>query len=637
MEKESIKKTRFSASMYNCPYNDNCYQTYGFIVNNSNGYIRCSLEGCFYYKISSLQNNCVDSGIGNLINDSGEIKLCINIKQSISLSSTDEKTYFVNINMDNSYPETLNGQEILINVGHGMSYIIIDESYVLIDNMDRIIKNRIEKSNHNKLYKCNGQSKSCELVNSPEEGYYYSYLINNENKYIIECRNGCISSENKYELSFVKGQYLYWKEISNSNQKIFPGNEKYNILSISEDLSIKKYVGKNFILINRRSILASDDELESSSDLYQCNELLGNCNKVDNIYDGWYVSGDSNYKAIKCSNKECSVQRELSNSCINDGDFIYYDNNYYICVESKKYKLREISGNSLYLDSKNISFPNKMNYLIGYSNYIIGIGRINNDKNINRLSTCKTTDSKSKCIDINNKDILEREYCLKSNKIYMTKSNKCIEQFNTETSVHLFYRNNEITKENYKIYKYELESLPNGIQLYYCNNGNCRVTTGYYKIENNNICRCEYTGCKLLKYSDQGNQSGDITLISTGKLKYGKDVNHVIGSMIKGSYYYIEGKNNFPGSENLKSFLVEAGDNYYIVFSGDGYYLINSSNNMEKTDPEKNEIINNRKRQNVILDGVFLKKINSNSTRDINYSRIEKDNLMNRLDKTILL
>jgi len=45
-------------------------------------------------------------------------------------------------------------------------------------------------------------------------------------------------------------------------------------------------------------------------------------------------------------------------------------------VESKKCDLNEVLGNSYYLTKNNYNIPNKMNYIICYSDYVIGIGKM---------------------------------------------------------------------------------------------------------------------------------------------------------------------------------------------------------------------------------------------------------------------
>jgi len=535
-----IRKSHYGAIMYNCPYEGSCYQTYGYIVNNNNGFIRCSLEGCIYNNVSLLKENCEKAEIGSLVYNSGEIGICINKKESKSILKSKNKSFLLSIDINNSYPETFSGNEILININEGVSYITVDDSYILISNTNEIINNINIKSD-NKLYQCNGNDRTCKLIESPENGYYYSYLINQS--IIISCNNYCISTSNEHGLIFTKDQYLYC-------EKYFPGNEDLNILSYSDGISIKKYDGKDFILLNKGK-LATESEKELMTDLYQCNEFLGNCNKVETIYDGWYVSGDPNYKAIKCSNEKCIIQKELSKYCKVEGELIYNENSYYICVGSKTHNLKEISGTSLYLTKNNHSFPNKKNYLISYTNYIIGVGVISSNSNFYEIPTCKNVNSNSACTDTNNFNISEGEYCILNNKIYMTSSNSCIEQFKSESTVNIFFGSILINLKNLEKYKEEFISLPNGIRMYYCKNGKCRTTSGYYKFKSGYICRCEYIGCE--KVSNKGVKYGDISNISSGELiyKYGK------GSMEANNYYYIEGPNNFPGADNLRSFLVE--------------------------------------------------------------------------------
>jgi len=50
-------------------------------------------EGCVKGNIHLLKNDCEEAGIGNLINISGNIKICINKKESVLLSNTQVKTF----------------------------------------------------------------------------------------------------------------------------------------------------------------------------------------------------------------------------------------------------------------------------------------------------------------------------------------------------------------------------------------------------------------------------------------------------------------------------------------------------------------------------------------------------------------
>ena len=615
LDVNNIKESHYGATMYNCPKNDDCYQTYGYIYNKkSDGYIKCSSEGCIHYQLSSLSDNCADAGIGNLINVSGDVKICINIDQSETLWLESEKTFHISINNNNGYPTTSSGQEILINIQNGISNIVIDSSYVLINKKNEIITKDIDNSEENKLYKCNSNEKICELINSPENGYYYSNLIINEesNFNVIECNIKCNinSNDNLNSLSFIKGQYRYWNGEDKDN--IFPGNENIEILSLSDGLSLKKFIINNYILLSG-SKLASANESTSLTELYQCNQLLENCNKIQKIYDGWYISGDSNYKAIKCSNENCIMVKELPNSCNNEGDFIFKDNIYYMCIGKEKYNINEVLGQSFYLNNDVHSFPNRKNYIVCYSNSVIGIGFITKYSDFSGLPTCKSVSSNSACISNNNKKILEGEYCIKSNKIYKTESSKCNEQFKSGTSVHLFLGSILITisKENEEMYKNEFDSLPNGIQMYYCKNGICNITTGYYKFDNSDVCgygcRCDYTGCKR---TESGTLIGELSrpgeiIHSNGK-----------GEMSSDKYYYIDDFNKFPGSEKLKSFLVEAGDYYYVIFKGQGYYLLNGYDVMEKKDPEINENTQQQKRDNNLENYIDSKYISHHVKRD---------------------
>jgi len=130
--------------------------------------------------------------------------------------------------------------------------------------------------------------------------------------------------------------------------------------------------------------------------------------------------------------------KELSNSCNNEGNFIFKDNMYYLCISKEKYDINEVLGQSFYLNNDVHSFPNRKNYIICYSNSVIKIDFITKYSDFSRLPTCKNMSSNSSCINNNNQKILEGECCIKSNKIYKTKSSKCNEQFKSGTSVHLF-------------------------------------------------------------------------------------------------------------------------------------------------------------------------------------------------------
>ena len=93
--------------------------------------------------------------------------------------------------------------------------------------------------------------------------------------------------------------------------------------------------------------LANGNERNALNNLYKCDGLLGICNKVEKIYDGWYISGDNNYKAIKCVDESCSMVKELGNSCKIESGFIYNDSDciYYIYIGTTKYNLKDITVN----------------------------------------------------------------------------------------------------------------------------------------------------------------------------------------------------------------------------------------------------------------------------------------------------
>jgi len=48
--------------------------------------------------------------------------------------------------------------------------MVVDETYILINNNNEIVNNS-EHNNNNKLYKCNKESKACEIIQTSKNGY----------------------------------------------------------------------------------------------------------------------------------------------------------------------------------------------------------------------------------------------------------------------------------------------------------------------------------------------------------------------------------------------------------------------------------------------------------------------------------
>jgi len=103
------------------------------------------------------------------------------------------------------------------------------------------------------------------------------------------------------------------------------------------------------------------------------------------------------------------------------------------------------------------------------------------------------------------------------------------------------------------------------------NTNNCRIATGYL-----NDIRCDGNGCEKVRAA-----GGDATL---GQYKSTNTIVTNNGDSTTGSehYFFISGKNNFPGADGKESILVQSGSNYFIIFNGDGYYLIDNGYNMLK-------------------------------------------------------
>ncbi|KAL6632781.1 scaffoldin [Neocallimastix sp. 'constans'] len=583
---ENIAENHYRASVYNCKndgkWEKKCYRVFGYIVNSSDYYSKCDSKGCVYLNYNEnkikLETNCEIAGSGNVIFDKNEneVMLCKDKSNTVKIKGASDKAYPIEINNINAFPEVISGVVILVGIHNNVAYVYSVDGYVLIDANDKIVTGN---TGSGKLLFCDGKESICNVIENPDNGYYYSVF----NSKTIKCvSNVCsidnIASNSKYgidegstKIKFTENE----KEVYNYVKQGFPGFG-YSVITKTNKYSCTVYYADNYVILVNGG-LATNNESRELNDMYQCNGSIGKCSKVD-VKDGYYVNGDSRYKAIKCANNECTIMAELNKQCSKEGDFIIKDNVYQFCLSSGAIKISENEGNSYKL-VRDKAFPNGKDYVVVYSNAVIGIGSISKGSTFKALPTCKNSPASlnSYCADSSNTVLDENKYCVKENKIYKSvldeNVKKCIQQFAATTEVHIFNGDVMITEANIDTVK-----PTSGSQMYYCNKGICRVSTGYYKIKSN-YYKCNYSGCESI--STYGNEIGSMISAGTIKLSNGN------GSMSEGSYYYIENSNDFPGAQSYKNILIESGKDYFVIFRGNGYYLINSSNSMlyEDTEP----------------------------------------------------
>jgi len=568
---ESIEENHVYASMYYCKSNNECVQTIGY-VKGTNGYSKFNSNGSEYIEYND-SNDCAISGTGAIIKDSST-KLCISESQSVEIGAN--KIYSLNINTEGVYPEIGSGNKILIRMKDGVVFTVLEDGYILIDKNRELVEEE-DNAKDNTLYQCNSKNFNCVEVKKPVNGLYLSKFSNN----VISCENS-ICNMSKYAKLFTncnnvsscepysyielnETKLLFKPKTYTYIESEFPGY-KGSVIVESSDYVLTSLVTENYLLMNK--------------ELYLCSSSMGTCAKQE-IKSGWYVSGDSNYKAIKCENGECKTVEDLGKSCSNIGDLIYNvkDGSYQFCnmktttnpIKIKSsvgsiLNLRTINGKN-YKDEYN-KFPDGYNVVSVNGNSVIGLDKVSESGDdvsgtvYTPLMSCYSESVKKSnelCKD-SNKATIENQYCIYNDKLYKSKDSKCEDVSSTKQVLLLDGAKPVISSS----------SVTGTTRMYYCDgvetNSKCYVTTGYKQLESSKWFKCNYIGCTEVNELPKIN---DDTVTAE-----------------EGSYYYFEGENEFPGAENLSSFLVESGNDYLVIFEGDGYYLINDSNKIVSTDTE---------------------------------------------------
>jgi len=115
IEHSDINESHVYASLYNCKTvgsDIKCTQTFGFIINDNNGYSRCSSDGCKYISnINEIPTSCEVVGNGGIIKDGNTLKFC-NSVSSMDIASVQSDYYPININIEGSFPETSFGNNV---------------------------------------------------------------------------------------------------------------------------------------------------------------------------------------------------------------------------------------------------------------------------------------------------------------------------------------------------------------------------------------------------------------------------------------------------------------------------------------------------------------------------------------------
>ena len=585
---DNIAENHYKASVYKCDdlvINGNtlyCYRTYGYIINGVEYFVKCDSYGCIRYEKSVLSNNnnCATAGVGGLVIEEGKIKLCKDSSVNIDVKGEEDKYYSLNIDINGNFPETYASNKILVGVKSKVAYMNSNNGYILIssNNNKMITANSSANISSNLLYYSDGTK--CQLISNPKYGYYKSTYTS---KNTIKCDNGgCLIDTEKSIFSPNGIKYEY--------KSGFPGYGDISVITVVSKNEINVLEANNFILLSENKLASTANvKVEtnvSGNGLYQCNSSIGKCSKMT-VDDGWYISGDEKFKAIKCANKECELIENLNKSCTKEGDFIFKDNEYQFCITSgtvTAVKIKDSIGNSYKLIKSDQIFPNKKDYVVINTNSVIGIGTVSGGSTFMAIPTCRSVTNNNYCgkstgqTDYHEKD----QYCIKDGKIYKSvedtennNAHRCELQFKDKSDVHIYNGSTQLNSST--------DGEPSiGSQMYYCNGDDgCRVATGYYKFDSK-YYRCDFSGCKEVV---TGTKPGNLN--NSKKLVVKTNVN---GDMTAGNYYHISGDNEFPGAENYEEFLVEAGEKYFIIFKGlSGYYLINSSNVMMNEDTEPTE------------------------------------------------
>ena len=353
---ENVKESHVYASLYYCSNLNKCFQTYGFIINDDNGYSVCSSEGCKYISnLEGISSRCEVAGNGNVIKDGSVLKFCNN-----DLPVTVSDSYYpININVEGSFPETKIGDKLIIGVKNNVAFKVIEDGYLVIDS---------------KLYECNTENKNCVPIEN--ELNNYGYYKNAFSLKPISCgENGCrVCAEgecNNIEFS--------------TEDKIKTYSYKESFVGIPYGVIVVTMKNKQNILLANTYILLNEEN-GKSSELYLCNGKTGKCElqkegEKSGPYSGWYISGDGKNKAYKCESGTYSAIVTLNSSCTNFGKLIYNsrDNIYQIC--DTKAKPTDVDKNDGLIktivpdsNSKNL-FSEEKNVILINKYSVLGIGK----------------------------------------------------------------------------------------------------------------------------------------------------------------------------------------------------------------------------------------------------------------------
>ncbi|ORY35296.1 scaffoldin [Neocallimastix californiae] len=590
-----VAENHYGAVLYNCPTaSGGCYVTYGYIAGTTTtttSYSICNRDGCIYKSdLTELKENCAEAGEGSLIYTSKTIKLC---KTNGSVNTAGY--YPVAISSNDNFPTAIFGDNILVDIEISLNIatytLVLNDGYILLDNKNKILNSNtspspskvdMEGTSSASIYNCKSADRLCKKIDNPEYGYYRSSSFSTD---LITVK---LESNNKIaSITPIESITIKFTENNEENKYYsvpvstgFPGYT-YGVIAEASKYSIIPIKVDNYVLLNTyENRLATKNEARDMKNLFLCNSSVGKCVSSE-IEDGWYVSGQNGYEAIVCEKGSCSMKETINRSCSGEGDFIITDNTYNICIlkdkSISKFKLSENAGKVSELTSNRIVFPNSKSYIVVNINSVKGIGYRDAESGTtpSGITVCKSFSSTTGvCIKSDGKVLENDEYCLFGTKIYANTTesgiSSCSQKFTTGVNVEMFYGSRWV-----KSITISDPSTFYGAQLFYCSNGECRLTTGYKKL--NKIFKCNFGVCE--QATNTGTENGDLV---SQKLKIG-DTNK---SFEKDKYYYISGSNNFPGAENYKSFIIEMSDTYAVPFVGNGYYLISSSNAILSKDPK---------------------------------------------------
>jgi len=561
-----INENHYGTTLYDCTIGK-CFITYGYIIG-TNSYVKCDSTGCYYDKFINLKNNCNIAGEGALIFNGENVEICNSVKADV----IDNSGYYpVTINVKDTFPEAKLRSKILLNIVKSditTITMIISDGFLLLNSNYGIIENE-NNNDGNMLYKCSIDSKKCELIENPINGYYISNKYNN----IISCTDKkCVMTEKIYNgIPLIINDQVKVGFGSKTEDKYFvvknnfPGYSDIPVIAKASEYNINILKTDNFVLIND-----SENRLANKKDnvnkLYICNSSIGICDENESVIDGWYISGQTQYKAIKCESGFCQVVETLNDSCSNDGEFIFNNGQYIFCGNNgEQIPLVNNIGKMILFKSIN-EFPNNKNYVTIYSNYVSGIGII--DQSINSDITFGIIECTSQCKNGSNW-INEDSYCILNSNIYryhkienIDTNPTCEQQFKEGTHVEIFHKSELATTEE--------TAIGEGNQMFYCKDGNCHSISGYKKF-GDKIIFCNFSNCKEAK------NNGSLR----GEIRFGNIItNNGDKSFENNKYYLISGNQKFPSMNNVESFIVEVNSSYVVQFKGEGYYLINSYGSM---------------------------------------------------------